>query len=276
MPTTRSNGLRGTRRVTRRRRTRRASATSKVRYQRPTATNQRKQIARNTKLLAQIAYRQYTSRIWTDWQYSFSVPMTDSVWGVVELTSFDTWQPVLRQSQIVQRKAHTYIQRMQLNMRWTLHDANFCGMSIFVVSMRKYAGNTDPLNVPLTLGQDWIEPANSQGFNVRLNSAIFKVHWSRYITMTSNAFTQPEIAGATAGDPDTTWGKGQANIKMNLSVSNPVARTGVADTWLEIPFENLPYYGKYYLMMLPSFQMGTGTVLPFLGFDALYTCINSS
>lgn len=278
MPYSRANNLRGTRRSTGTRRPRgRGTQSLKVRYQAPTARNQRAQIYRNTRLVSRLSRNQAYHRVWSDWQYTGSVPTVSNVWGIVRLTDFGQWNSVLRADAAVARKAHTFVKRCQLNLRYNLNDAAMMGVNIFVVTMRKFSTNVDPWGNPPVLGEDFIEPSMSNGFNVRLNSGIYKVHYAKYMSLTKNSLGSQPAAGENVGDPNTTWHKGQCNIRMNLSVTNPVARSGTADTWLEVPFDNLPYYGKYYIMCYPVWAFETGgSVDPFIGFDALFTTINSS
>lgn len=250
---------------------------AKVRYQRPTARNQRAQIYRNSKIVNRLARNQLYHRVWSDYQYTGALPDTPFQWGVQRLMDFGLWTSVLRADAAVGRKAHTFVKRAQINFRFNLNDAAFMGVNLFIVTPRKFATGVDPWSNPPILGQDYIEPSQSQGFNLRLNSGLYKVHYARYMSLTKNSLGDQSVATSNAGNPNTTWSKAQVNLKLNLSVTNPVARTGGADTWLEVNFDDLPYYSKFYLLSYPTWQYNPGGVVaPFIGFDALYTCINSS
>lgn len=276
MPYRRTASLRGTGRYSKRPRRRVGVSTSKIRYQRPTARNQRSQIYRNARVVNTLARNQARHRVWSDYQYTGALPSTAFQWGTIRLTDFDLWNNVLRADAAVTRKAHTFIQRCQLNLRFNLNDAAFLGVNLFIVTPRKFS-DVDPWSTPLILNQDFIEPAQSQGFNLRLNSGLFKCHFATYKSLTKSSLGQQSDPLQNVGSPSTTWSKAQVNLKLNLSVTNPVARSGLADTWMEIPFDSLPYYEKFYLLSYPTWAFNAGgTNPPFIGFDALFTCINSS
>lgn len=257
-----------------RRPTRRRNSLLKVRYQPPTARNQRKQIMANTRQISRNTSRLRAHKVYTDWQLSDSIFLTNAQWHTVQLTDFSTWDSVLRQDPLVDTKSHTFIKRMQLNMRYALNEADFCGFSVFVVTLRKNAASYDPFAAQPVLGRDWIEPAGAQGFNLRLNPAIFHVHYARYLTLTNNGFPLAPVATAQAGNPNTTWSKGQINIPLNLSVTQP-ALFAAGGSWKDLSFDDLPFYAKYYLMLYPIFT-GTGTTRPAVSYDALSTCINAA
>lgn len=256
-------------------RSRRVSTATKVRYQAPTARNQKSQILANARLASRNAAMLRTHKIYTDWQLSGSFLLTSFSWSVVKLCEFTDWTSVMRQDPVVAEKSHTFVKRMQLNMRYTLNEGDFLGLNVFVVTMRKNATNIDPFSIAPVFNRDWIEPSGAQGFNIRLNSAIYKVHYARYLTLTANTLGLSPITGDTVGDPNTTWAKGQINLPMNMSVTQPALFGTDNGSWKNLGQEDLPYYHKYYLMIYPTFA-GTGTVRPAITYDCLSVCINSS
>ncbi len=250
---------------------------AKVRYQAPTARHQRSQILANARLLASHARQLRTHKIFTDWQNSGGItPLTSDAWSVVKLTDFADWNSVLRQDPVVALKSHTFVARLQLNMRYNLNDADFLGLNVFVVTLRRNAASADPFTTPPVITRDWIEPSQAQGFNIRLNPAVYKVHFARYITLTKNALNIDQVATETAGNPYSTWKKGQINLPLRMSVTQP-ALFAAAGAWTDLVFDDLPYYHKYYLMVYPTYTAsGTGTLRPAVSYDALATCINNS
>lgn len=200
--------------------------------------------------------------------------MFSDTWSAVKLTEFSDWVPVMRQDPVVLQQSQTFVKRMQLNMRYALNDADFVGINMFVVTLRKNAAGFDPFVTAPVLNRDWIENAEAQGFNVRLNSAIYKVHFARYITLTANNLLSPPESGQNVGNPYTTWKKGQINIPMNLTVRQPALFGAGTGSWSNLSQEDLPYYAKYYLMMYATF--GGGGTRPAVTYDGLAVCINSS
>lgn len=284
----RSSGLRGTRNTTTRRkygydkkrRTIRRNV-AKVKYQRPTARHQRAQIASNTYAINRLRSRVNRHKVYCDYQYGFSGPIGNFGWYIVPLTDFSNWEAVLRQDLDAKASSHTYIQRLQLNLRMVLNTASYCTFNVFLVTLRRNASNRNPVSTTgpdaggLTAGEDYIEQVNMfAGANCRLNSNIFKVHYAKYKTLTNNAFGVVRETEQTAGDPNTTWAKAQVTMPMKFSVTVPSFSEPGETSWKDKPFLQLPYYQRYYLMVYigaPSSETGS----PILYGDALFTTINT-
>lgn len=251
---------------------------AKVRYQAPTARHQKSQILANARLLASHSRQLRAHKVFTDWQLTGGItPLVSSDWSVVRLTDFTNWDSVLRQDPVAVEKSHTFVNRCQLNMRYTLNDADFMGLNVFVVTLRRNAAGIDPFTTPPVPTRDWIEPSQNNGFNIRLNSGIYKVHYARYITLTKNALNSAPIAAQTAGDPTTTWKKGQINLPVRMSITQPALFGTGLGSWKDLIFDDLPYYHKYYLLVYPTYiTSGGGTTRPAVSYDALFTCINDS
>ncbi len=256
---------------------RRGPNVARVKYQAPTAYHQRSQILANARLLASHARQLRTHKVFTDWQNTGGItPLASDAWAVVKLTDFADWNSVLRQDPVVAQKSHTFVARISLNMRYNLNDADFMGLNVFVVTMRRNATSADPFATPPVITRDWIEPGQAQGFNIRLNPGVFKVHFARYITLTKNTLNVDQVATETVGNPYSTWKKGQINLPVRMSVTQP-ALFAAAGAWHDLDFNDLPYYHKYYLMVYPTYTTsGTGTLRPAVSYDALATCINNS
>jgi len=270
-----SNGLRGTGR-TRRTILKKSRVTTRIRYQRPTGQNQKrqlysvaKQVQRNTRFIR-------SHKVYTDWQYTDEVPPGPSGWGIRQLTNFGNWNAVLRQSADVAEASRTFVKRMQINFRATLNDADYALYSIFIVTLRKDSAGKDPFVNPPALGTEYIEPASFNGANLRLNSAFYKVHYAAYYTLTkSGLLTTPTGPAATlpAGNPSTTWRKSQCNLDLNMGVRKSTL-TGTGDSWPTMEFANLPYYQKYYLMVYATIPTTAG-LNPNFSMDAQFVCINT-
>jgi hypothetical protein len=274
----RANSLRGTGAVSRKRTTRRrAPATLKIKYQAPTARHQRSQILSNARTLAKHSRLLRQHKVFTDYQYAGDVsPAISDTWAVDKLTDFANWTAVLRQDDNVLESSHTFVIRGQLNIRAFLGDADFCYFNVFIVTKRRNANEFDPFTTPPALGSDYIENPFNQGANLRLNSAIYKVHWCAYASLTNNGLGRPVNDASTAGDPRTTYKKWQVNLPFKMSVTQP-AHVGIPakTTWKDLHFPNLPPHHQYYIMCNMSWG-GPGIDEPSLNFDQLATCINTS
>lgn len=256
---------------TAKRRTRRASNIKKTRYQAPTARNQKRQILNNALAVKRI-YKLLPTPAYCDWQLG-GVHLSDlgaasTKINVTELLNPLSWAPVLRQDENVAESSTTCIKRVQINMRYMLNDSRYTQQSTFIVTIRKNAANRLNLNV-LTEGTDYINSIN-QGWNVRLNPAIFKVHFARYNTLTNNGLLLP--VGVVAGTPTTTYKKGQVNLSLNMKIREP---NGLP--WVGMQQFQLTPSNRYYLLTFQNTVTRTDTpdLLPAsIDYDCLFTTYN--
>ena len=183
------------------------------------------------------------------------------------------WQPVLRQDPNVLSASSTLVKRMQVNLRYTLGQSDWVQITTFVVTIRKDAANRVIEQNSLNLDEDYV--FNDQNFNVRLNPAVFKVHYVRNVSLMSNAWLQPQaqVGGATfAGNPNTTFAKGQVNVKCNVRIRQPIGTP-----WPTMVQDQLPPHQRYYL--LTFFKGSTQSPdddPPRVDWDALYTTFNAA
>ena len=287
MPRVTKNNLGKFARSNRRKRT---SVATRAKYQKPTARNQKSQILGNA-LAIRTMKKLMPQPIYTDWQYSdvlrSAVPDTSfsETTRFVQLMSpydpddlAELWQPVLRQDENVIESSATKVLRMQLNLRYRLGQSNWAQFTTFVVSLRRDATDTNPAN--LVKGEDYIVNAGDD-FNVRLNPAVFKVHYARNVSLMYNAWVQPAATvGQTvfAGNPNTTFAKGQVNMKLNFNIRQPTR----GESWTKMFQSQMPPSQRMFLITF-IVQQGAAPIQPpgvpdsaRLNFDALYTCYNAS
>ena len=183
------------------------------------------------------------------------------------------WQPCLRQDPNVLTASSTLIKRLQLNLRYTLGESNWCQISTFLVTLRKDAANRVINQAELIPDEDYIY--NDQNYNPRLNPAVFKVHYVRHLSLMSNAWMQPKAAVGTdvfAGNPNTTFAKGQVNIKPDIRIRQPIGTP-----WVQMNQGQLPPNQRYFLLTFFKGQSNEpDDDPPRVDWDALYTCYNSS
>lgn len=234
-----------------RKRRRPTSVATRAKYQKPTARNQRAQILGNARMIKRIRTILPTP-VLCDWQYKLNIPVEASTDGqptfiqrAYSLMDFgNTWGPVLRISTTVNNEVATKILRMNINFRYNLNNSDWAQMTCYIVTLRKDSANRDPLTIPLQSGEDFV--GNNDLFNARLNPAIWKVHWARNITLTSNTFlgATATVQGDTfAGNPRTTYAKGNVTIKPSFRIRAPAG-----DFWRNMVPNQLPYYQRYYLL----------------------------
>lgn len=280
----RGNGLRGTRFRPRRggKRTYTTRARAKVRYQAPTARNQRGQIARNTVAIDRLRARQRRHWVYTDYQLTGQINPSWNTFLAYALTdpsgqsSGVSWMPVLRQDQTVVRGSHTFCKRMQLNFRCNIGSIVTAAVYFNVFILRPRWSDTQAI-APTTANEDFIDSA--PGANVRVNSAKYKVVASKYFTLSHNSVGLPgPTSPVGAGNPFSTYRKWQWNIPLNFPITNPAPPSvGSNATWLDKNISDLPYWNRYYVVVYCAHE-GTsapGGGLPFVSWDCLFTCTNS-
>lgn len=251
-----------------RKRRRSTSVSTRAKWQKPTARNQRSQILGNARMISKIR-RLLPPVVYCDWQYKQEILGEISPDGLPTLaiqsyvlTDFSKWQDVLRISPTVADAVATHIVRFNIDMRYSLVNSDWAQMSVFIVTMRKDHANRDPTVSALQSGSDFILADNQ--FNPTLNSAVFKVHFCRHITMTKNAWLTPPVQQgsqpAFSGDPMTTFRKGNINMKPNIRVRAPAI-----ESWKALPYAQLPYYQRYFLL---TFINSNNAAAPAVGTQA--------
>jgi len=278
------NSLRGSTSRPSRSRKSRFSTVSKIYKKRPTARTQQKQIARVTRLA--IANRARFRKCFTDYQWTpdasteeggFSWTFAPGVWQVQRLTNFDQWRPVLRQNLNVQESNHTYVHRVQVDLRFEL-STGFCGVNVFIVRPRFSGAGRDYFASPPTTSQaDYVQNDVNPGYNVILNSDKFKVMSSRYFTMRIAPRAAPALTDYLPGDASYVTKRFSFNLSPHMKVVqranlNPPDPTQPV-SWLDKAFETLPYYDQYYMMVLPAFDSTTTRAVGYM--NVVSTCINT-
>ena len=113
------------------------------------------------------------------------------------------------------------------------------------------------------------ENANLQCASVRLNSAKFKVHAAKYVTLTPEAPTVAFPVGGVVGNYFSTWRKRSWTLPYNFSVRMPVGQSRRG-----LQFANVQNDQKYHLMANPT-NIG-GTAGPTLHSTVRTACDNFS
>lgn len=282
MPYTRKNALRG---GTARPRRRRTSMARKFSRRRASTYNNKRSVVTLARAVSRNSAVLRAQRIWTDYQYflapelpGFSQLLENDTWYSYPLTDVSKWESCLRRDTNVEQSARCFVSRMQMNLRLELRDSSSF-VNVFLVTLRKdavsklddlAAGFSLPGEInPLTENNDFIE-GQITGANLRLNPAIFKVHAVWYKTLVANQLAQAPVDDQNVGNPNTTWCKKQWNTRLNTTIRSPIGKQ-----WSFVPFDQMPYYNKYYLLCYAH----TDSTLPnpqgpLLSVDTLYTAIN--
>lgn len=278
MPRTSFNALTKKRASTRKRRT---SVATKAKYQAPTARNQKRQILGNA-LDIRALKRLIGPPVYTDWIYGGELDsrVPDNSYSQTiaqaQLMSPVQWGACLRQDVNVIESSTTVVKRMQINLRYNLRSSNWAQFTTFVVSIRKDAADRIINQTGLTEGPDYINSL-AQDFNVRLNPAVFKVHYVSNKSLTNNSWLAPTFnpqGQILAGNPNTTWSKGQVNMNLNFRLRQP--SQGLS--WTAMDQSMLGPSQRLFLISFIVQQSDTPGSLSGANvtFDSLYTCYNTS
>lgn len=258
---------------------RRVANTTRIKYGSTSARSQKKQIMSNAVTIQRVK-RMLPPPVWTDYQLtgrlqSLVIPGDDAFqlnYDFISLMDPLNWTQVLRKDPTVLDKVSTKVLRISLNLRYTLNFSERAQISLFVVTFRRNAANRNP--AVLVDNDDYIR--DGQEYNVRLNPAVFKVHFARDVSLTSNAWEQPAaVVGASnfAGNPYSTFKKGQVNMKINTTIREPNG-----GTWKGMTNDQLPHWQRYYLLVF-FYQKGSGLSVgesAYVSFDSLATCYNTA
>ncbi len=259
-------------------RRKRTSTLVKAKYKPKTVYANRSLIKSNAIAIRSMK-RMLPKLIYTDYQYKFAnAPLAGAAPNPYqfitnnELMTPNLWASVLRKDDNVVESSQTLIKRMQLNLRYTLGENNWCQISTFIVTIRPDATNRVINAAGLSEGDDYIWSVDE--FQPRLNSNVFKVHYRRHVTLMAGAFGQAafQSAGDTLVSQSTsTFKKGQVNIPLNFKIRQPNGQT-----WRVMDQSQFGPSRRYFQL---TFFRGQATddsdAPPTLETDILYTCVNS-
>lgn len=267
-------------------RKRRSSTLSKAKFKPKTAKANRSLIKSNAYAIRAIK-RLMPPVIRCDWQRSGALfaDLTDSPafttsYDFVPLMNPLSWRACLRQDEQVPDSSTTRVLRMSMNLRYSLQQSDWCQFTMFVVTIRP--DSSDRNLAALQIGNDYIN-SFGQDMNVRLSSDLFKVHYTRNVSLTKNGWlTTPNSIGTNPSvasyDPSTTMARGQVNIKLGLRIRNP-NRTA---PWKDMEIDQFSPHERYYLLCFFTQRASllNPPVTPEQGarldYDALFTTYNSS
>lgn len=227
---------------------RRTSNVTRIKYGKTSAGAQKRQIMSNAVAIARVK-KMLPPPVYSDWQLRGemrSVPDTTGFslsYSTVPLMDPNSWQNVLRQDPNVANAVTTKLLRMSINFRYVLRQSQRAQMSLFIVTLRKDAVNKNIGG--LIDGEDYVR--GFEGYQVRLNPSVFKVHYARDVSLSANGWdTQPFSAGGLTLTSNSyfTFKKGQVNLKCNHQIREP---TGI-QPWKDMTIDNFGYYQKYWLL----------------------------
>lgn len=269
-------------------RRKRTGVLTKSKFKPKTAAANRSLIKSNAYAIRSIR-RMMPKPVYTDFQLTGTLyaDTTDSpnftqTIQTIQLLNPISWTAVLREDQNVIESAATLVKRLQLNLRYTMQQSNWAQFTTFIVTLRPDAANRQPTQAGLVQGKDYIL-SGGQDFNVRLNPAVFKVHYVRNVSLTKNTWVETAANVGQqpfAGNPFTTYRKGQITLQMNIRLRQPTIGGLQELTWKNIAMNQLGPHQRYFLITFITQQAGLQPGEENLGarldYDALFTCYNAA
>lgn len=227
-------------------RRRRAGIRTRVRYQRPTAGVQKRQIATLAALAVKNAriLRQHTA--YTDYyRPELSVLIGNSGFLAAELMNMDDLATCCRASLDVITSQQVHIRNMIFE--WSVdNDAKTlpCMWDIFIVTLKSTSNSFAPGAPPVL--EDPSQFAEMGAYQApRLNSGMFRIFFSKSF----RTFPVRGLGGGGAGtdsfplNPWTTYRKGTANMKVNYTIKAPTSLS-----WKELTQNDLAPSKRLYLL----------------------------
>ena len=248
MPARRSSyGSQATRPGRRRFRRRRASVSTRARFQRPSARNQQRQIQSLAKIALRNRRMLNASKSYTDWYQSFNNLNVTGLWFAQELMTPNDWSAGNRQDADVLVSQNAFVRNMVLEWYANSFTKNQAiQMEVWIVSIRNNAANWVPSAGPtgvLTAGQEYEEMGS--GNLVSLNSGIFKVHYNKMFQLfprDNPAATDPDPLDFS-GNPFSTYRRNKTNMSLNMKIRSPAGLS-----WKNLTMQTLPPTQRLYML----------------------------
>ena len=244
MPSRRSAyGQQGTRSGKRSYRKRKTSVATRIRYQRPTARNQAKQLRSVAKIALYNRRMLTANKVYCDWFDNNTAPTVQSIWFAQELTGPENWTAGNRQDLEFLTSQTAFARNLQLNYYCSSQDKNRdVVFDVYVVSLRNSNASWVPGVYPTGVWSEGLEYATMGGNNsVAVNSGMFKVHYNKQFQLAPKT---PDGTETTwAGNPFSTYRNAKVNIALNMKIRAPAG-----STWKTLPMSALPPSQRMYLV----------------------------
>lgn len=247
-------------------RRRRKISVAKVKYQRPTASNQKRQILSNKLQLNRLSAIVKSNMVYTDWMLTNNYTVPDGSWFVQPLSNPGDWTSALRSSTAVNNSQSTFMQSARLYFAAYSSGVGASHVNVFIVSPASESADRNPFVSGPTIYTEYVGSHDGSQC-ITLNPDVYKVHHHKSVLLTT---CNPETGiPATLpvmfpGDPRTTYSKWFTGYKTRHKITSP---TGLMDSggvyqpqnWRSVQIEQLPYSQRMYFLIHVATQ-NTGGV----------------
>ena len=225
------------------RRGRRSSISARVRYQRPSARNQKRQISTLARMAVRSSRILAAHRIYQDWKLDSGINFAIPGWQVTGFMNPIAWEACLRRDLTPLTQSGCFLREMQFSYFMTNNTKTLPStISLFLVTLRRqqdWQGTMADNEEYITQGE---------GSAPILNSGIFKVLWSRnhQIFPAKSEVNSGSTSGmpfAATGDPNTQYKRGKTTIRLNYTLRSPSDLS-----WKQLSQEDMPYWNRIYLL----------------------------
>lgn len=223
------------------RRRRRSNLSSRIKYQRPTGRNQKRQISSLARLAMRSSRILRAHRIFQDWNIEGSINFAGPGWTISPFMNPISWNACLRQDLTPLTQSGCFLREMQFSYFMANNTKQLPStISLFLVTLRKQ----QTFNGTMTANEEYITQGEAN--QPILNSGIFKVHWARthQIYPPTQAFsTGGTVEQGPSGNPQCQYKKGKTTLRLNFRLRSP------SDiSWKQLSQEDFPHYQSVYLL----------------------------
>lgn len=224
------------------RRRRRGSVSARIRYQRPSARNQRRQLQSVARMALRSNRILNSHRIYQDWTVNSGISFTtNGDWTIKPFFDPVSWDACLRRDLTPLTQSGCFVRECQFSYFMANNTKSLPStVSLFLVTLRRQAnwGGTMALN------EEYI--VQGEGSAPILNSAIFRCLWSRnhqIFPAKTAAQSGGTITEVATGNPETQYKRAKTTIRLNFSLRSPSDLS-----WKQLGQEDLPYWQRLYLL----------------------------
>ena len=231
-----------------------------MKYQRPTAHNQKRQILKNTRAVTRLAKVVKDTQIYTDWQYTKEYTIAPGSWLCDGLMNCPDWTQWGRTSEPSKDSASAWLQRYMCYFGVYTTGPSVTRVHIFLVTPTREQASRDPRPVAAGGGgspvvyKEFVS-SNDGAMCMYLNQDVFRIHAHRVMQLTVEqpGAAPPANPPDAPGNPYTTYkhlyirSKSGVRIRYPVGVLNQGTYDGVP--WAKTPQEYHPYSQKMFLMM---------------------------
>lgn len=224
-------------------RRRRSSVSSRIRYQRPNARNQRRQIASVARMAIRSSRILANHRIYQDWKLESGLNFATPGWQVTPFMNPIAWEAVLRRDLTPLTQSGCFLREMQFSYFATNNTKTLPStITMFLVTLRRQQN----WQGVMALDDDYI--TQGEGSAPILNSGVFKVWYSRNLQIfppktEANSGSTTGAPYVASGDPSCEYKRGKTTLRLNFALRSPNDLS-----WKQLAQEDMPYWNRLYLL----------------------------